>query len=109
MAQLLQTMERVSGVKAPTRAVPAPVLFAVALLSEAQARLTGRPALVTRETARLIVAERDRTHFDSSKTERELGVAFRPLEETLRDTIVWYGDHGWLEPRGAGQLVGVPG
>jgi dihydroflavonol-4-reductase len=97
MAEFLQTLEQVSGVKAPTRRVPTTVLFVVAALSEIRARLSGQPAAVSLETARLLANQRDRTHFDSSKSQRELGIGFRPLEETVRDTIAWYQDHGWLD------------
>jgi dihydroflavonol-4-reductase len=29
----------------------------------------------------------------SAKAERELGATFRPLEETMRDVVSWYGAH----------------
>jgi dihydroflavonol-4-reductase len=61
------------------------------------ARLSGRPALINLETARFIARERDRARYDLSKTTRELGVTFRPVENTLRDVLTWYREHGWLD------------
>lgn len=29
----------------------------------------------------------------SAKAERELGVTFRPIAETIRDVVAWYGAH----------------
>jgi dihydroflavonol-4-reductase len=34
--------------------------------------------------------------FDHSKSKRELGLEFRPIETTLRDEIAWYRVHGYL-------------
>jgi dihydroflavonol-4-reductase len=45
----------------------------------------------------MILRERDRRHFDSSKAERELCVVFRPVEETLADEVAWYRRNGWLQ------------
>ena len=54
-----------------------------------------------------IVAEKDRTCFNHSKTEQELGLSFRALELTITDTVAWYRDHDWFENHGAGTR-GVP-
>jgi hypothetical protein len=40
--------------------------------------------------------EAGRTRFDHTKSERELGVTFRPVEQTLADEVQWYRDNGWL-------------
>jgi dihydroflavonol-4-reductase len=42
---------------------------------------------------------------DSDETLRELGVAFRPTEETLADAIGWLVEAGHLEARYAGRLA----
>jgi nucleoside-diphosphate-sugar epimerase len=44
---------------------------------------------------------------DNSATTAELGVRFRPTEDTLRDTIVWMVESGILAPRFAGNLAGA--
>ena len=35
--------------------------------------------------------------YDSSRAERELDITFRPIETTLRDTLQWYVDNGWVD------------
>lgn len=45
---------------------------------------------------------------DTSRTTGELGIAFRPLDETLADTIRWWAEHGVLEPKLAGALAADP-
>jgi dihydroflavonol-4-reductase len=98
MADLFQQLERITGVPAPRTKVPTPALFALAAVQELAARLTGKPALISLATVRLMASERDRSYFDHTKSERELGVRFRPVEETLRDTVLWYRENDWLSP-----------
>ena len=35
--------------------------------------------------------------ISSAKAMRELGATFRPIEETLRDTVRWYADNGYIK------------
>lgn len=96
MQELIPLLSRAAGVTAPTRKVPAPLLYALACLQEIYSRLSGKPVLLSLSTVRLMLNEADRSHFDHSKSEHELGLRFRPLEETLNDTLDWYRQHGWL-------------
>jgi dihydroflavonol-4-reductase len=61
----------------------------VATLQEAYARLSGKPVLLSMATVRLMVKEANRSHFNHTKSERELGLTFRPVEQTLKDTVAW--------------------
>lgn len=90
MEELLKGLERVSGVPAPTRRLPHALVMAYAWGAELFGRLTGREVLVTREGVRALHAK---LRWTSGKAERELGVTFRPLEETLRDVVAWYRAH----------------
>jgi nucleoside-diphosphate-sugar epimerase len=96
MGELFQNLEKISGVPAPGWNVPMPFLYGIGAANEIWARITKRPALISLATVRLMRQERDRTHFNHEKSERELGIQFRPVEETLRDTIGWYQQNGWL-------------
>ncbi len=87
MRELLPLLERASGVKAPTRSIPAALLYAMAGFFELSARLTGKPVLISLAAVRLMTREQDRTRFSNAKSERELGVTFRPVDETLRDVV----------------------
>jgi dihydroflavonol-4-reductase len=92
-AELLRLLERVSGVPAPTRRMPRTPALWMAGLQELRFRLGGRPPSVTRVRLRALFAEHV---WDASKARRELGVSFRQLEETLRDTVAsWFGSTAW--------------
>ncbi len=96
MKELIPLIGQVAGVKTPTRVLPLPVLYTFAAVQELYARLTGKPVLLGLATVRLMVKEADRTRFSLAKSEQELGLTFRPVADTIRDTITWYRNHGWL-------------
>jgi nucleoside-diphosphate-sugar epimerase len=97
MGDLFQKLEQISGIAAPRWNVPLPVLYAMAAANEIWAGIAKRPALISLATVRLMGQERERTRFNHAKSERELGIQFRPVEETLSDTMRWYQQNGWLE------------
>jgi hypothetical protein len=43
--------------------------------------------------------------IDGSRAERELGIRYRPLDETLADAIRWWVSKGMLDKRTAGRLA----
>jgi len=106
VASLATILERVTGVKAPTRSLPMPILYLIGGLGEVWARVTRKPVLLSLATVRLMARESGRTTFDHTRRERELGLQFRPVEETLRDEVAWYRDNGWL-PDDAPQRKGA--
>ena len=97
MGELFRRLEELTGVPSPKFKVPRLMLFAMGASAEAWARLTGKPALISLANVRLMSHEYNRTHFNHEKSQRELGVTFRPVEDTLRDTIAWYAENGWLK------------
>lgn len=94
IAEIMQTLERVSGVPAPRVNVSFPVATAMAFGAEGAARLTGRPAALTR-----VAVDALRSDFaaSSARAERELDVRFRPVDETLRDAVAWFRAHGYVK------------
>ena len=44
--------------------------------------------------------------MDSSKAEHDLGLTFRPVEESLADAIRWLHEAGHISGRLAGKLAG---
>jgi dihydroflavonol-4-reductase len=93
MQQLVPLLGEIAGVKTPTRNLPLPFLYLLATLQEAYARLSSKPVLLSLATVRLMVKEANRSHFNHAKSERDLGLTFRPLEQTLQDTVAWLRNH----------------
>ena len=96
MSELFQILSRITGIPAPRRKVPVPLLFLLGAFGEVRARLAGKSERISLAAVRLMVNERDRSHFDNTKSGQELGWKFRSAEETLRDTVAWYQENGFL-------------
>lgn len=94
----LTVLAGVAGVAGPSRTLPDWLFGVVALLSEAWHRISGRPVLTSWTGFRTALRERDNVRFASAKAERELGISFRPLEQTFSDAVHWYEAHGYLPP-----------
>jgi dihydroflavonol-4-reductase len=94
LGELFPMLEAETGVPAPTRKLPLWFLFVIAGFQESYARLTGGKVLLSWASVRLLAREAGRTQFDHAKSERELGLKFRPVEVTLRDTFAWMRAQG---------------
>jgi dihydroflavonol-4-reductase len=95
MEALFDELEQVSGIRGPRKKVPMAVVFVLGVLGELRARITGRPALISWATVQLLAKEAGRQHFDHQKSERELGIRFRGIQETLRDAVGWFRANGY--------------
>jgi dihydroflavonol-4-reductase len=78
---------------APAVTIPMGLADAFAPLMLMLARFNGSHPIYTRVTLSVL---RSNTHISSAKAQRELGYAARPLTETVRDTIGWFQDNGYL-------------
>ncbi len=95
LRQIVDGLAVCTGKPAPRWNIPFWVAYLVAWGSENWARWSGKPTAMTREGVRTL---KDFHTVDSSRAQRDLGVRFRPLEETLRDTVDWL--NGKTEPLG---------
>lgn len=91
IAGISNTLEEVSGIPAPKRRVPYPLLMVAAGASELFGHATGRPVLISRSAVKTM---RDERAVDSGKAVRELGATFRPLADTVRDEVEWFKQRG---------------
>lgn len=98
LAELFPKLEAETGVPAPTRKLPLWFLFVIAAFQESYARLTGGKVLLSWASVKLLAREAGRTQFDHTKSQRELGLTFRPVETTLRDTFDWMRTQGLAPP-----------
>jgi nucleoside-diphosphate-sugar epimerase len=92
---LAATAARIMGVKARVVRIPPPVARAVGACTEAWARATGRPGIVSREK----IAEGLCAAWtcDTARARAELGfTAPTDLEHGLTKTLAWYKEAGWL-------------
>jgi hypothetical protein len=66
--------------------IPFAGMLPIAAVAETWSRITGKSSPITLEGIRLMNA---RLAVTAAKAEAELGVTFRPFEQTLADTVAW--------------------
>ena len=86
LGEILTGLAALTAGKPPQIRIPFAGALTVAAMAEAWSRITGKSSPITLEGIRLMNA---RLAVNAAKAERELGVAFRPFEKTLADTVAW--------------------
>ena len=85
--ELLGTLAELTGRPPLTKRISPRKLFLVAHVLSALGKLTGKaPPLEPNIVKRL---QQD-FHYDSTRAQQTLGAQFRPLRETLADTVAWF-------------------
>lgn len=93
VAEIVRGLAKVSGKAAPRVRLSFPVATVLALIAETVAWLTRQPAQISRAVLTALSEDFD---VSSAKAEHELGIRFRPVEETLRDTVDWFRANGYV-------------
>ncbi len=91
--EALDLFARVAGFRPRARFLPPRAALGVAGVVELAAGLLGRRAPICREVVRTLLHGHA---YDGSRAERELGLRYTPVEETLRRALEWYRARGLL-------------
>ena len=91
-AQILQTLARITGRKAPTLRLPYLVAYCAGACSTAWAGVSGKPPRVPLDAVRMA---KKKMYFSSAKARRDLGYRTRPAREALHDALVWFRAAGY--------------
>ncbi|HUI53605.1 MAG TPA: hopanoid-associated sugar epimerase [Bryobacteraceae bacterium] len=91
LAQILQTLAKLTNRKAPTMRLPYAVAYCAGLCSTAWANVTGMPPRVPLEGVRMARKKMWVTH---EKARRELGFNPGPAEQALARAIEWFRGTG---------------
>jgi nucleoside-diphosphate-sugar epimerase len=95
VTSILDRMEAAVGRRGVRVPVPPAVVRVAARVSQAAARVRGRPAIFDQDKAIELLA--DGWLCDTERARLELGFEARiPLDEGLRETAGWYRAGGWL-------------
>jgi dihydroflavonol-4-reductase len=87
----VRLLERLTGVEGAVRSLPPAIAMAAAAAVETGARLRRANPRVCRDLVRTALHGHA---YDGSRAARELGVRYRPVEETIRRTIDWFVEEG---------------
>jgi dihydroflavonol-4-reductase len=93
MKDIALGLETISGVKAPRLMLPDRLALAIAWWLETWAGWTRGVNPMPLGGIQTLL---EKANLSSAKAERELGATFRPLKETLKDTVTWYREQRYL-------------
>ena len=93
LARMLGEIARLVGRRPPRLRIPRAVIYPIAVVAEAAARVTHREPFVTLDGLRMA---RHHMVFTSAKAESELGYRARPFAEGLADAIAWFRQAGYI-------------
>jgi dihydroflavonol-4-reductase len=96
--EAVELLRRIWGRPERVRWVPPSVAIAGGAAVEVAGRLLRRDVPVCHEAVRTLLHGH---RYDGSKAERELGLHYIPLEETLERTLTWLAERGLVPPRAA--------
>jgi dihydroflavonol-4-reductase len=102
VGEAVALLGRIAGGNERPRRLPGPVAMTMAAAVEGVARARGRRPAVCREMVRTILHGH---RYDGSRAARELGLAYTPIEESLRRAAEWYVAQGLVTR----PLPGLPG
>jgi dihydroflavonol-4-reductase len=95
--EAVDLITEVTGIDVARRHLPGSVVSALAWLVDGGARLVGRGSPLCPEMARVL---RHGHRYDGSRASRELGLSYRPIEDTIRRTVEWFRSEGLLDGPG---------
>jgi dihydroflavonol-4-reductase len=95
LEEALRLLGRITGVERRPRSIPPAVASAAGLVGELWGRLSRKSPPLCRELVRTLLHGHV---YDGAKAERELGLRYTPVEDTLRRTIDWLVGEGLVPP-----------
>jgi nucleoside-diphosphate-sugar epimerase len=104
-AEVYELLDRLTGTRVRRLAVPGWLMRAAGGVGDLVKRVWDFNFPLTRDSMEFATQW---PGADASRTTRELGLAFRPVEETYRDTLVWMHRAGHLDARHVGRLAPRP-
>jgi dihydroflavonol-4-reductase len=95
MKEFVKKTAKEAGVKIRLMKLPKPLMYSYGWAAERVSdRFTHKEPAVTYGAARSFG---EYAYFDNTKARTELGLTFRPLEETLQDSISWFRKTGMIK------------
>jgi dihydroflavonol-4-reductase len=92
LAQILQKLAALTGLRAPTLQLPYAVAYAAGVVTTGWARLTGKPPRAPLDAVRMA---RKKMFVSHAKAARELGFNPGPAEGALKRAVEWFRSNGY--------------
>jgi dihydroflavonol-4-reductase len=92
LAQILEKLARLTGIRAPRVKLPYAVAYAAAVMTTGWARVTGRPPRAPLDAVRMAKKKMFVSH---AKAARELGFSPGPVDAALGRAVEWFRANGY--------------
>jgi len=102
LKQLLDTLEKITGLPAPTWKIPHGVALGVAYVSTIASRLIGKEPQIPVEGVKIA---RHNMFVDASRAKRELGFQPGSVAAALERSVRWYEANGYVAARRARRII----
>jgi dihydroflavonol-4-reductase len=93
LREIFESLERISGIKAPTVQIPYPVAYAAGVVTTAWANLTGVEPRAPLDAVKMAKKKMFVTH---EKASRELGFQPGPADAALARAVAWFRENGYV-------------
>ncbi len=95
LKELLDTLAKITGLRAPSMKIPHPVALGVAYVESAFSRLIGKEPQIPVEGVKIA---RHKMFVDCSRAPKELGFQPGPVAAALERAVRWYQANGYMRP-----------
>jgi dihydroflavonol-4-reductase len=102
LKQVLDTLAKITGLRAPTMKIPHGVALAVAYGNTVFSRLTFREPQIPVEGVKIA---QHKMFVDCTRAQRELGFRPGPVSAALERAVRWYEANGYVSPRRAKRIA----
>lgn len=102
--EFYEVLRGLTGRRLPVALLPHGAIAPMTRVTDGLNRMLPEKAHIPTDPEGIELVSRD-TRFDTSPATEELGVHARPLEETMRDTLLWLVEAGRLKPKQVGTLL----
>jgi dihydroflavonol-4-reductase len=92
-SQIFAAIEAASNIKTPSFVMPNWLVLSMAWLDTNISNLRKTAPTMPLDGIKTLLQQHE---ISSKKAEQELGATFRPLKETIADTVQWYKEHGYV-------------
>jgi dihydroflavonol-4-reductase len=92
---IVQILSDVSGKPVPKRRPSFRMLLLMSGLMAMRSKITGKPSPIPRRDE--LQKLRNQKGYSHKKAKRDLGITFRPITETIADTVNWFEENGYVK------------
>ncbi len=92
--ELAKKIGLIGGVTTVQRVLPTWLLKTLIPVFKFQSKLTSKPPLFTNESLKVLAESNP--YVSSEKAKRELGYSVTPVDKSIKDTLAWFGENGFL-------------